>query len=93
MVSESVQKFRDMKMASAKIGFFVHLLFYVLGNAILIGINLATLQSGDKRILWFIFPLAGWGLGVVLHYVFAIPLHPERVREWKHKEIERLLQG
>jgi len=92
MTTESVRKFREGKMARAKTAFLVHLVVYLLVSVALVIINLATLHCSQERILWFIFPLAGWGLGVVLHYVFAVPLHPERIREWKHKEIERLLR-
>ena len=44
-------------------GFFLHLTAYLLVNAILIVINvLFTPQT-----LWFIWPLMGWGIGILAH--------------------------
>lgn len=42
-------------------GFFIHLLAYVLVNIGLITINLMT----NPSYLWFVWPLAGWGIGLV----------------------------
>ena len=42
-------------------GFFIHLLTYGLVNAGLIIINLLT----NPTHLWFIWPLVGWGIGIV----------------------------
>ena len=55
----------------AKYGFFVHLTVYVLVNLLLIVINL----SSGNEVLWFTFPLVGWGIGLMFHalsvFVFA----------------------
>lgn len=45
--------------------FFIHLAIYLVVNAGLIALNLNN--SPDR--LWFYWPLAGWGLGIVLHAV------------------------
>lgn len=62
---------RAMKMTRARRGFFIHLAAYVAVNVLLVGVNLAT--TPDR--LWFPWPLAGWGLGVLAHgvavYLFA----------------------
>lgn len=51
------------KRAAAKYGFYVHLAVYVLVNALLIGINLSTAHKS----YWFMWPLTGWGIGVLFH--------------------------
>ena len=49
------------KHAGAKMGWYVHALVFVYVNA---GLALISLNSGRP---WFIFPLAGWGLGLAIH--------------------------
>ena len=53
-------------------GFKRHLFAYVAVNLLLIGINL----SGNPDKLWFIYPLLGWGIGLVLHW-FKIRAHSD----------------
>jgi hypothetical protein len=53
------------RVARAKIGLLIHLAVYVLVNALLIGINLSTPSAH----YWFVWPLAGWGLGLLAHAV------------------------
>ena len=43
--------------------FYVHLTVYILVIALLIIINLVT----SPNFYWFLFPLGGWGIAVVLH--------------------------
>ena len=49
------------KRAGAKMGWYVHALVYVCVNA---GLALISWQSGRP---WFLYPLAGWGLGLAIH--------------------------
>ena len=44
-------------------GFYLHLVSYLFVNAALVIINLLT----SPRYLWFIWALAGWGIGLLLH--------------------------
>ena len=44
-------------------GFYMHLVTYLLVNAVLVIINLLT----SPQSLWFIWPLGGWGIGLILH--------------------------
>ena len=43
--------------------FYQHLMIYVIINLILFTINMLT----SPVYLWFIWPLAGWGLGIAIH--------------------------
>jgi hypothetical protein len=49
--------------AEAKYGFYIHLAVYILVNALLVTINLST--SPETK--WFIWPLGGWGIGILFH--------------------------
>ena len=51
------------KRVEVKIGFFIHLLVYLLVNTMLIAINLST--SSDH--IWTAGPLLGWGIGLFFH--------------------------
>ena len=47
----------------AKLGFYWHLAAFTLTNAALIAINFAY----SPGVLWFVWPLGGWGAGLVMH--------------------------
>jgi 2TM domain len=49
------------RRAGAKLGWFIHAAVFLCVNALLVTISLV---SGKP---WAIFPLAGWGLGLVIH--------------------------
>jgi len=54
---------RATRLVDAKLGFRAHLLVYLLVNAGLVAINLATTPSH----LWFFYPMGGWGIGLLAH--------------------------
>ena len=54
---------RAKKRVEVKIGFYIHLSVYIVVNILLIIINLVT----SPQVLWFKFPLMGWGVGVFFH--------------------------
>lgn len=49
--------------AKQKVEFKIHMIAYIVVNSLLAIINL-TFTPGY---LWFIWPLLGWGIGIVLH--------------------------
>jgi len=69
------------KKAKAKVEFRIHLINYVAVNSLLAIINL-TLTPGY---IWFIWPLLGWGIGIILHalsvYFFGTSSIKERMIE------------
>ena len=77
---ESQDQFAEAsKAANAKIGFFIHLLVYLLVNAGLVAINLF---ASSERI-WFVWPLAGWGIGVLFHALAVFVFRKgSRVKQW-----------
>ncbi len=49
------------RRAGAKLGWFIHATVYVLVNLLLVSLSLS---SGRH---WAVFPLAGWGIGLLVH--------------------------
>ncbi len=75
---------RARKRVEEKKGFFVHLTVYVVVNCVLI---LIWAFAADGGFPWFLFPLCGWGIGIIFHFlgvfVFA------RETSWERREIEK----
>lgn len=69
------------RRASAKMGWFIHALVYVCVNA---GLALIAWQSGRE---WFVYPLAGWGLGLAIHGLAVWLLAPGA--DWRERLVER----
>jgi fatty acid desaturase len=76
------------KRVEEKKGFLIHIVVYVCVNILLVVI---WAVSGDG-FPWFIFPLGGWGIGVLFHFlgVFVFSGHTEWERRAVEKEAERL---
>lgn len=51
------------RRVGAKIGFYIHAAVYAIVNTGLVGVNLFT----TPQTLWFVWPLAGWGIGLFMH--------------------------
>ena len=54
------------KRVEEKRGFFVHLTVYILVNIMLVLIWRFAAGGGFP---WFIFPLCGWGIGIIIHFL------------------------
>lgn len=63
---------REVMREEARRGFLIHAAAYVLVNLLLIAINLLVINQSDDNMIWFVFPLIGWGIGLTAHYVFGI---------------------
>jgi hypothetical protein len=66
--------------------FVAHLAIYVAVNIFLIAVNLFTYHE-DKS-MWAMFPLLGWGIGIVCHAVGAFSKpdwHDEEFQKWREK--------
>ena len=58
------------RRAGAKLGWYVHATAYVLVNIVIFAMS--KYAFGNRP--WSVFPLLGWGLGVVLHGVSVFVL-------------------
>jgi hypothetical protein len=80
-----------VRRIKARRDFRGHLLVYVAVNILLILIWLTTAVKAGAWYPWFVFPLAGWGIGVAAHAwaVYGSPSRPI-TQEAIADEIERM---
>ena len=69
-------------------GFYTHLGIYVAVNALLFLINIAT----SPHVLWFYWPLGGWGIGVAMHAVRVLGFGRWFGPEWEEKKIKEMME-
>ncbi|MFN7855823.1 MAG: 2TM domain-containing protein [Acidovorax sp.] len=74
------------RRANAKLGWYMHALVFVLVNAVIF--MMSRYAFGDRP--WSVYPLLGWGLGLVLHAVSVFVLGSGFRERMVHKERERL---
>jgi hypothetical protein len=67
--------YRDMIIRREKKAFILHAIAYAIGNCILIAMNLLFVP----HVLWFVFPLVGWGSGLAIHYYLRVRTGPRRI--------------
>ncbi len=79
---EIYQKAR--KRVEEKKGFYAHLAVYLVIN-ILVVIIWAVTSFG--RYAWFIFPVGGWGVIVILHCLFVFVFNKDA--RWEKKAVEK----
>ncbi len=72
------------KRVEEKKGFFVHLTVYILVNILLVMIWAFGHGGGFP---WFIFPLGGWGIGIIFHFLSVFVF--SRSTGWEKREIEK----
>jgi hypothetical protein len=85
--------------AGAKLGFYIHFSVYVVVNIILVFVwwftknipvyNSSTGTYATYSFPWFIFPLVGWGIGVLGHYL-AVFVRTGITDKMTEKEYQRL---
>jgi hypothetical protein len=68
-----------LRIEQGRTSFYIHAAIYVLVNILLIVINLVVVP----QFLWFFFPLIGWGIGLTMHYLFAIQLVQSEIESWQ----------
>jgi sensor histidine kinase YesM len=84
---ESAAYERAWRQVKAMRGFYKHAAIYFVVIAGLCAINL--LKSPTK--LWFLFPAAGWGVGLVLHALSVWGRVFWLGREWEEKKIAQIM--
>lgn len=78
------------KKAHERAGFKIHFMIYVIVITFLwiLWAFIGYINDGEYNHKWPLFPMCGWGLGILLHYLI--------VYSWKHKitqkEYEKLLK-
>jgi hypothetical protein len=69
-------------------GFYGHLYAFILVNIGLMILNLST----SSQYLWFLYPFAGWGIGLAMHAVYIFNLMPFLGQEWEEKKIREIIE-
>jgi hypothetical protein len=69
-----------------KLGFMTHLAVYVIVNGGLMTFNLTQ----QPRVLWAVWPILGWGIGLLFHGL-AVYLHNPGAT-WKQRMIDNELK-
>lgn len=77
---------RARKRAEELQGLYIHLFVYVIVNVGLIVINWAS--TGGDGPWWFIWPLLGWGIGVLIHIVTTVI--PVFSSDWVDRRAKRM---
>lgn len=73
--------------AEAIQGLYIHLLVYVVINAGLFALNWFT--TGGEGGWWFVWPLAGWGIGLLVHaLVVAAPVFSS---DWVDRKTQKII--
>ena len=75
------------KRVEAKRGFFTHLTVYILVNVMLVLIWRFADGGGFP---WFIFPLGGWGIGLIIHAINTFVFEAKSDRVAIEKEAEKI---
>ena len=76
--------------AEMKFSFYINIVLYMIINSMLIFIW----YSNGMGFPWVIFPLIGWGIGVVAHYLSAFVFYGrDFLGGMTEKEYEKLTRG
>ena len=67
--------------------FYAHLGSYLLVNGFLVGVNLLT----SPQVLWVIWPVLGWGLGLASHAVSTFGLSGLGGKAWQERKVREFV--
>lgn len=85
---EREEKYRK---ARAKVesmrGFYSHLFFFLFINAGLLLLN----YIASPGLWWFYWPLTGWGLGLIAHFISVFVLPAMFGPEWEDRQIRKMM--
>ena len=89
IIETEVDRFRKAKKKVDEIrGFYISLIVYILVIAFLAFINLTT----TPHYLWFLWPLLGWGIGILFHAMKVFNYLPFLGKDWENKKMKEFLE-
>jgi len=88
MNENDVKYQKAVKRVAALRGFYVHLVVYVVVNLILFLVNI----SASPNVLWFFWPLLGWGIAIVLHGLSVLGGGRLFGAEWEEKKVREIME-
>ncbi len=77
---------RAEKRVGDKMGFYTHFGVYVIVCVVLYVINQVTSPNGYQ---WFIWPVLGWGIAILFHFMSVFVLSGSLKERMIEKELER----
>ena len=83
-LKEFIEAWKELEVKKARRDFMTHLVAYIIINSFLVFINLWT----SPEVIWFVWPLAGWGIGIAFHAYYSRPSEVVENIETKAMEIE-----
>jgi len=86
MVNEKYEKAK--KRVEEIKGFYSHLIVYICVNIVLVIINLITSPGA----LWFFWPLAGWGIGLIFHGLGVFVFSKFPGKKWEERKIKEVMK-
>lgn len=88
MVSDEELRKIARESAQAKVEFYTHLVIYIAVNMLIFVIWYIT--TGPGSFPWFVFPLFGWGIGIVANYIEAFrgKAYTERLAEKEYQKLK-----
>lgn len=88
---ETNNEYERYQKASKKVkeikGFYVHLIAYFIVIPILILINLKF----SAKHLWFVYPMVGWGVGLLGHGLGVFGTDAFFSKDWEERKIKQLM--
>ena len=75
------------KKVIAKKGFYTHFGVYCVGILFFFALNYLTYD--DAGMWWAFFPVLGWGMGVVAHYIAVFGLSSAQGDDWEERQLEK----
>jgi len=86
-IMDEQTKYQEAKKRVEEIkGFYTHLVTFVIVNAVLVVINLLT----SPEYFWFIWPIIGWGVGIVIH-AFSV-FSNFWGKSWEERKIKEIME-
>lgn len=68
--------------------FYIHFFVYIVVNLGLFCINMLT----SPGVLWFYWPLFGWGIGIIVHALVVFGFGGLFGKEWEERKIEEIIE-
>ena len=81
---EQTEVFLAFRQVRKLRGLYSHIISYVVVMSGVAAINLILMP----RVIWFIYPLLGWGVGIISHAVSVLNILPWFGPEWERRQVE-----
>ena len=87
--NEELRYIRAKEKVEKMKGFYANIISYVFVNTFLVILNYNT--GWEHK--WFIYPMIGWGIGVVFHYFEAFGHYPFLSSDWEERKINEIMNN